>query len=183
MGHLVKLVSKDAGQTEWRFDTAGRLGAKETANLRANSQLIKYGYDFIRLKTITYPKTPTVTFTYGDGDHVGPANGNIGGRISQITDESGVETRKYDELGNVSEMTKTPQTQLPSIPGVAYTMKYAYDAMGRALSMTYPDGEVVTYGYDAGGMSFSRGARPCSRWVCRWTSTITRSRRRSTSWG
>ena len=152
LGHMVKLVSKDAGQTEWRYDTAGRLGAKETANLRASTQLIKFGYELNRLKTITYPKTPQVTYTYGDADHAGTANGNVAGRIAQIKDESGVENHKYDALGNVSHMDKAPQTQLPSIPTVTYNMEYAYDSLGRALSITYPDGEQVTYGYDAGGM-------------------------------
>ena len=34
LGNMVLLKSPDAGQTEWRYDLSGRLGAKETANLR-----------------------------------------------------------------------------------------------------------------------------------------------------
>jgi RHS repeat-associated protein len=158
IGHMVKLVSLDAGQTEWRFDTAGRLGAKETAVLRSKSLLVKYTYDVNRLKTVVYPPatgtgsfpgaTGLVTYFYGAS---GAPNGQAA-RISQVQDESGMETRQYDSLGNVSHMEKTPQTQSPSIPGVTYKMDYAYDTLGRALSMTYPDGEVVSYGYDAGGL-------------------------------
>src|SRR6185437_5627211 len=61
------------------------------------------------------------------------------------------EMRLYDQLGNVSQMTKTMTTQSKSIPSPTYTMKYSYDALGRVLNMTYPDNEVVTYAYDAGG--------------------------------
>jgi RHS repeat-associated protein len=151
-GLMVKLVSLDAGQTEWRYDVAGKLGAKETANLRAQGKVITYGYDINRLKTITYPTSLPVTYSYGAPSEAGPANANRAGRIKQVTDESGVETRKYDSLGNVSHMEKTPATQSPSIPGVTYKMDYAYDSLGRALTMTYPDGELVTYTYDAGGL-------------------------------
>jgi len=36
-------------------------------------------------------------------------------------------------------------------PKGPYTTSFSYDSFGRLLSMTYPDGEVLTYGYDAGG--------------------------------
>jgi RHS repeat-associated protein len=151
-GLMVKLVSADAGQTEWRYDVGGKLGAKETANLRAQAKVITYGYDINRLKTITYPTSLPVTYSYGASSEAGPSHGNLAGRIKQVTDESGVETLRYDSLGNVSHMEKTPATQAPSIPGVTYKMDYAYDSLGRALTMTYPDGELVTYAYDAGGL-------------------------------
>jgi RHS repeat-associated protein len=161
LGHMVKLVSPDAGQTEWRYDVAGKLVAKETANLRKTNQLVKYTYETNRLKTVVYPTTSElVTYTYGAAAQAGAANGNIASRIANVSDESGTETRQYDALGNVSQMKKTPATQLPSIPGVTYEMDYVYDSFGRVLNMTYPDKEVVTYGYDSGGQVASvTGAR------------------------
>src|SRR4030067_859018 len=33
-----------------------------------------------------------------------------------------------------------------------YTTQYQYDTWNRLLKMTYPDGEVLTYGYDSGGL-------------------------------
>jgi RHS repeat-associated protein len=159
LGQVVLLQSPDAGQTEWRFDTSGRLAAKETANLRSKNLLIKYTYDVNRVKTIVYPPssaypnaTAQVTYTYGQSDQVGASFGNVAGRISMVQDESGTETRKYDTLGNVSHTEKTPMTLAPSIPGVTYKMDYVYDQLGRVQSITYPDGETITYGYDAGGL-------------------------------
>ena len=55
-----------------------------------------------------------------------------------VTDESGKETRQYDQLGNVSHTEKTPVTLSPSIRRVTYKMDYAYDQLGRVQTMTYP---------------------------------------------
>jgi YD repeat-containing protein len=62
---MVTLTSPDAGQTEWRYDVAGKLGAKETAQLRAQKKLINYTYDVNRLTTIDYPDSVGVTYQYG----------------------------------------------------------------------------------------------------------------------
>jgi RHS repeat-associated protein len=148
LGHMVKLVSPDAGQTEWRHFSSGLLAAKETANLRSKGQLVSYVYDVNRLKQVVYPTaSENVTYTYGAHN----AGNGQAGRIASVQDESGTEVRFYDQLGNVSQMQRTMATQSPSIPGVTYTMSYSFDTLGRVLNMTYPDGEVLTYGYDAGG--------------------------------
>jgi RHS repeat-associated protein len=167
IGNMVMLKSPDSAQTEWRYDLSGRLAAKETANLRFKTLLVKYTYDFNRLKTIVYPSatafpgaTGLVTYTYGRNDQTGASLGNIAGRLAKVQDESGVETRQYDKLGNVSHMEKTPMTLSLSIPGVTYKMDYVYDQLGRVQSMKYPDGETITYGYDAGGLpNFVKGTR------------------------
>ena len=148
VGQMVTLTSPDAGRTEYLYGVNGLLGAKETANLRAASKLTKYTYDHGRLTVIDHPNDIDVVYTYG------PSNATNGqrGRIASVTDESGVETRNYDELGNVSQMVRTPAPQVASGPKFPYTMGYAYDSFGRMLNMTYPDGEVVTYGYNVGGL-------------------------------
>ena len=154
VGSMVKLVSPDAGQTEWRHFSNGLVAAKETANLRAKSQLVNYVYDVNRIKNINYPAiSPTtpnpenVTYAYGA---VGAGNGQAG-RIATVTDESGTEVRLYDQLGNVSQRQKTMTPQSKSIPSVTYTTSSVYDTLGRVLNMTYPDNEILTYTYDAGG--------------------------------
>src|SRR6185312_7950084 len=38
-----------------------------------------------------------------------------------------------------------------------YTTSYVYDTFGRMQNMTYPDGEVLTYSYDSGGMVRAAG--------------------------
>jgi len=154
IGNLVMLVSPDAGQTEWRHFNTGLLAAKETANLRAAKRLITYDYQINRLTNVIYPpigglgNQANVVYTYGAK---GASNGQAG-RVATVTNESGTETRFYDALGNVRQMSKMMTTQSKSIPNPTYTMKYDYDPLGRVITMTYPDSEVVTYSYDAGGM-------------------------------
>lgn len=36
-------------------------------------------------------------------------------------------------------------------PSWAQSVQYAYDPLGRLISVTYPNGRVVTYTYDAAG--------------------------------
>ena len=79
VGHMVELISPDAGKTEWRYDGPGRLAAKETANLRAKGQFIRYTYDRNRLKTIAYPTGANVTMpvAYRYGDPARPSIGRV----------------------------------------------------------------------------------------------------------
>jgi len=146
VGQMVVLDNLDAGRTEYRYDLGGNLAAKETANLRAHSQLITYQYDRNRLTGITYPTSAPVVYTYGGS---GASFGRAGRVITQ-TDESGVEERFYGQLGEIVKTVKTFASQ-PKTLSYQATMLYSYDSFGRILDMTYPDGEQVTYGYDAGG--------------------------------
>jgi RHS repeat-associated protein len=148
LGKMVKLVSPDAGQTEWRHYASGLLAAKETADLRKIGKVVSYNYSLNRLTGIVYPAaSENVTYTYGASN----ASNGQAGRIASVQDESGIETRFYDQLGNVNKMQRKMATQSTSIPNPTYTMSYNYDTLGRVLNMTYPDGEVLTYKYDAGG--------------------------------
>jgi RHS repeat-associated protein len=153
---MVVLDSPDSGRTEYRYDLAGNVAVKETANLRKAGKLIKYVYDFDRLRTIDYPDSEDVTYTYGaplsSSEKTGAARGNNAGRVDRVTDESGSETRTYDEMGNVASTTKSPTPVSKWVPTFTYKMSYAFDQFGRATSMTYPDGEVVSYAYNAGGL-------------------------------
>jgi RHS repeat-associated protein len=61
-----------------------------------------------------------------------------------------VEERFYGELGEVVQTVKSFTSQ-PHTLGFKATTLYSYDSFGRMLDLTYPDGEKVTYTYDAGG--------------------------------
>jgi RHS repeat-associated protein len=149
LGRRTSLASPDAGTTTWSYDLDSNIVATITANLRAEGRQIGYAYDFNRLKRISYPDFPgnNVTYSYG-----GPgAADNRAGRISQITDESGTTQRFYDQLGDISREIKTISSATGGAPA-AYITQYLYDTWGRLQSMTYPDGEVLTYQYDSGGL-------------------------------
>ena len=152
LGQMVALTSPDAGRTEYRYDLSGNLAARQTANLRARGQLIRYVYRFNRLERIDYPDSADVTYVYGaPGAPAGQA-----GRIARVTDESGTEDRFYGSLGEVVRTVRTPvapcPTFLPCLPlPPAYTTTFEYDSFARLLTQTQPDGEKLTYSYDAGG--------------------------------
>jgi RHS repeat-associated protein len=147
LGRNVLLTSPDLGRTELRFDPAGNLQAKITANLAARREQVRRFYTFNRLDRIDYPQSPDVVYTYGAPG----AAQNRANRIVTITDGSGVEERSYGKLGETVQTVKTTAALNGTTPKGPYTTKFAFDSFERLLSVVYPDGETLTYGYDAGG--------------------------------
>ncbi len=148
LGRRTAVTTADGGRTETRYDLAGNEAAKITPNLRATSQQVSYTYDFNRLTAISYPQFPqnNVTYTYGAPG----ASDNRAGRITRVTDGSGTDDRFYGKLGEVVKDTKTVNTDTGGTAG-SYTTLSTFDTFGRLLTLTYPDGEVLTYQYDSGG--------------------------------
>jgi RHS repeat-associated protein len=90
------------------------------------------------------PQPRFVTFAYDTG-----TNGK--GRRIAMTDLTGSESYAYDALGRTISVTRTTD-------GVAYTSQTTYTLLGQPATITYPDGEVVTYTYDAGKIASVVGA-------------------------
>ena len=66
-----------------------------------------------------------------------------------MEDASGGEAYYY---GNQGEVVKTVRSVMVSTADVrTYVYGATYDSRNRVRTMTYPDGEVVTYGYNAAG--------------------------------
>src|SRR4029077_5134921 len=101
-----------------------------------------------------------LTYTYGAPAAAGNANGNRAGRVTRITSQMGAAERFYGPLGEIVKEVKTINTfTTPNAPEV-YTTLYQYDTWNRLMRMTYPDGEVLTYGYDSGGLvNFAQGQK------------------------
>lgn len=147
LGRRTVFDSPDAGRTETRYDLAGNITAKTTANLRATGRTIEYDYDYARLKAVRYPSFPAndVTYSYGAPG----AADNAASRITEVRDAAGTVTRGYGPLGEVTRESRT----ISAVSGSprTYTTAWRYDAFNRVLQLTYPDGEVLTYDYDSGG--------------------------------
>ena len=153
LGRRLTIDNPDTGLVESVYDLASNVIQKITPNLRAEGKAITYEYDFNRLNRIVYPNNPAnnVTYTYG-----GPsALHHRIGRIVTIEDESGKEERFYGKLGEMTKVIKTVASytlgKSPNSPEV-YTTQFEYDTFNRLQNMTYPDGEVLTYHYDSGGL-------------------------------
>ena len=108
---------------------------------------ISYTYDFERLHEVLYPENlfNRVTYTYGKaGDKY-----NRAGRLAFVEDASGGEAYYYGRQG---EVTKTVRTVMASVADIrTYVYGATYDSWNRVQTMTYPDGEVITYHYNAAG--------------------------------
>ncbi|MFE9747156.1 SpvB/TcaC N-terminal domain-containing protein [Saccharothrix saharensis] len=149
-GRRTVIDSPDAGRTETRYDLADNITHKVTSKLRAAGRAIEYDYQFNRLAAVRYPTFTgnNVTYTYGAPG----AADNGADRVIRVTDGAGVETRAYGPLGELARETRTVPDALLNGPARQYTTSYRYDSFNRVLDMTYPDGEVLTYRYDTGGM-------------------------------
>jgi RHS repeat-associated protein len=148
LGRRVAIDNPDTGRVETQYDLASNVIAKITPRLRAENKRISYDYEFQRLKAISYPTDTRTNVAYHYGSP--SASDNRAGRLTSITDESGTEERFYGKLGEITKEIKTVNTDTGGSPD-SYTTSYVYDSFGRMKTLTYPDGEVLSYSYDAGG--------------------------------
>ncbi len=145
LGRRTTIESLDAGTTMFAFDLAGNVTTRQDAKGIATT----YVYDFERLKEVRYPTVRrNVTYEYGPPG----APENAAARVTRVDDEVGNETRGYDALGNLVRSTRTIDPIRPGDRTRTFTTTFDFDVFGRMLSMVYPDGEVLKYGYDAGGL-------------------------------
>ena len=107
-----------------------------------------YQYNYNRLEKIDYPDMKDVYYGYGSPG----AKDNGAGRVISIDNGDVQETRKYGRMGEVIESTRKIRITVPTLTDKTYTTKYQFDSMGRMHQMVYPDGEILQYTYDAGGM-------------------------------
>ena len=150
LGRKLKVNHPDAGEVTCTYDAAGNLLTKLTAELKkriSDKAPITYTYDYERLSEVLYPKNlfNRVTYTYGKpGEKY-----NRAGRLVLVEDASGGEAYYY---GNQGEVVKTVRSVMVSTADVrTYVYGATYDSWNRVRTMTYPDGEVVTYHYNAAG--------------------------------
>ena len=148
LGRRVERRHPDAGTTTFKYDLAGNLIELVTANLAKEGLAILYSYDFERLTEITYPQNieNNVKYTYGEPG----ASDNRAGRIVLQEDASGAQEFFYGPLGEVVKNIRT--VVIPQHDEQTFVTEWEYDTWNRLLSMTYADGEKVTYAYNQGGL-------------------------------
>ena len=148
LGRRTKLQSPDTGILTMGYDESGNLIQKVSSVLRSKGEAIDYQYDGLnRMVGIKYPESTSVKYVYGEK---GAAN-NAAGRLIERDDESGRISYQYGKLGETTAMTRTINRLTPLTPAVSATISYVSDYLGRLQQITYPDEEVVSYSYDAGG--------------------------------
>ena len=138
LGNLLSETSTDRGTLTYTHDAAGNV----TTITDARAIPVAYTYDALnRVTAIAYPNpAENIALSYDSG-----MTCTFGiGRVCQVSDESGVAQFAYDAFGNVTEQLKTEL-------GIPYITRYGYDAGNRIVSLTYPDGRLVSYTRDAVG--------------------------------
>jgi len=149
-GSRISVNQPDGGLTEFVYDGAGNTIKKITANLRKqipDGGAIYYMYDYERLVEIVYPRNiqNRVNYTYGAPG----APFNRAGRIELIQDASGGQEFFYSTIGQVIKSIRT--IQIGESDMRTWIWSATYDTWNRVQTMTYPDGEVLSYSYNRAG--------------------------------
>lgn len=153
LGQNVGIDDPNLGSQTMTYDKVGNLIALTDALNRTTT----YTYDArSRLRTRTMPASGTATWNYDE-----PASGpGARGAYTSLVDPSATgcpgsvaERRTYDRFGRISVVDQC-------IRGNAYRIEMGYDALNRLRTLTYPDGEVVRYEYNAAGR-----LRSVSGWI------------------
>ncbi|WP_255824450.1 RHS repeat domain-containing protein [Treponema putidum] len=146
LGRRISLESLDMGRKEWNYDDKGRLEYENDSVLRSKLASIKYEYDGLdRIIKIDYPFSEDVEYEYGVPGEKGA------GEIIRKKDETGETKYEYGLLNEVKVETRTIKRGREFQKPVTAVFNYEADYLGRMQSISYPDGEVLTYNYDKGG--------------------------------
>jgi RHS repeat-associated protein len=169
LGRRVSRADPDAGLWRYEYDDAGNLLTQTSAR----GFVIKFVYDELNrvlrrwtpipsggcicLPPPPPPQGPTLlrqgpvanvtgggvaylaTYNYDEAGH----GASIGHQTSSES-PSGSSSTTYDSMGRAISETNVIGTR-------SYTFSRVFDALGKVRSMTYPNGEVVSYGYDGFG--------------------------------
>ena len=140
------LNDPDRGRMEYTYDDGGNL----IQTLDNKGQTIVYTYDGAnRMLTEDYLDaaliTPDIAFHYDKSSTDYPDAQNTKGKMAWMQDLSGALFFSYDDRGNVEWSVKRIRETDWSHD---FIFTAEYDAMGRVVSQTFPDGDRVAYTYN-----------------------------------
>ncbi|ADN01038.1 toxin TcdB middle/N-terminal domain-containing protein [Spirochaeta thermophila] len=148
LGEVEEEGRPESGVVRYWYDLGGHLVAKSDSELGAKGKRIEYAYDgWGRLVKEVYPEGEEVTYRYAlpwEED---------AGRLVGVESPWVKKGRTYGPMGEVEEeriVVKRPGAEWGE-EEVGGTYRYRYTYLGQVASLTYPDGEEVTYRYDRGG--------------------------------
>ena len=150
LGRKVAIESRDSGRYIYEYGGDGKLQYESNTRLIAEGKRIGYFYDnFGRLSKIDYPDTKETAYEYGNPN---TSEKNARGRLTRVSDSSGVTEYAYGKLGEIQEVKRTlAQKHNATLPEMTAVTKFESNYLGQIESITYPDNETVSYTYDDAG--------------------------------
>ena len=142
LGKRTVLSSPDSGQTTATFNSLGYISTSTSAL----GIITKYDYDLInRLTSITYGSTP-YRLNYDEGEFGAE-------HLTSMTYPAGRTDFVWDQIGRLVAKKQTTNLGATS---QTFAMQYAYGksgySNGHLISMTYPSGNRIEYGYALPGL-------------------------------
>ncbi|MCB0046665.1 MAG: hypothetical protein KDD92_14680 [Caldilineaceae bacterium] len=123
LDRMVQEVNPLDNVWEYGYDPVDNL----VSRLDANGDLTQYAYTADGLPArISYPDGTGIDYAY-DANH----------NLVEMVDSLGTSTWTFDELDRITQ----------AVDAHNRTLGYAYDPVGNRTSVTYPDGNTVTYAY------------------------------------
>lgn len=155
LDNLTQTASPDTGIAGNTYDAAGLLQTSKDARGLTTT----YTYDALnRVTKIAYATGTATQFEYDGGTAGAP---NAKGRLTRMTDESGLTTYAY---GPLSRLQSKVQTVISGTAAKSFTVTYAYGASGsstgKLTGVTYPSGNRINAAYDSAGRISSLTLNP-----------------------
>ncbi|WP_165782268.1 RHS repeat-associated core domain-containing protein [Leptospira brenneri] len=138
-GKKVRYSDSNSGTIIYTYNVAGDL----LTQTDARGIVIRKEVDGLGRITKVYPGNETpVVYEYDAGNSV--SSTNVIGKLTKVTDESGVTELAYDRKGNVVGEKRT-------IDDLQVLFQRTYDPFGRVKTITYPEGTLVRNHYTGTG--------------------------------
>jgi RHS repeat-associated protein len=152
-----------SGVTRFSYDALGNVVTKQTAAMAAHGDTLVYAYDALsRVLSLTHQYaipgqgSETLYSMAYDGGSTPPSGcpavTNLKGRLSSRVDSFGTTWYAYDSLGRTVEEIRLRSgiaTCTVASPNDVPHTSYSYSNNGNIVSIGYPFGRTVTYGYGA----------------------------------
>jgi YD repeat-containing protein len=137
LGNLISTQSPDTGLTTYSYNAAGQVVQKQDAN----GVVTNFSYDGLGRLHI---RSSGSSFEYFNYDSC--ANGV--GKLCSLIDTSGSTLYAYESDGRLIKQTVTVNGSGLLAQSATYVTQWTYDSTGQVATVTYPDGNQVSYAYD-----------------------------------
>ena len=136
LGRKLAMDDPDMGHWTYAYDAVDNL----LQQTDAMGQQLAFTYDPLnRLLQKSASLPAPVVYTYDN-----QAKAYAKGKLTEIVDGAGNSDFVYDVMGHLIQEQRV-------VDGTTYTVHRTYDLLGRLATVTYPDGDVLHYVYNAQG--------------------------------